>query len=890
MKRVNFGHKGGFPLEQETLIHLQRAYADDMLEALMARWSFDSNKTYLIKEASATEDGWIITKVARNETNPQSGESFAVVKSELLRLKFNGGIKNKIEKIDLRAGDSGILVYADGSTNRVYEEWIARYSDSGDIDVSTEVFEVPKVEDLLPRDGSKPMTGDLNLSNNDLVFNKADNDNIDHISYGDGSVPTDPNKPNPGYFDFVADGSKGDKGNAWLRSGGLVASTGIGIGVTLPTKPLEINAAGNTLKVTNLDAVSSQTALVIDSDGNVGRGTTGVGGFQLGMIMMWSGAIDEIPTGWALCNGVGGTPNLSGRFIVGYSAGDSDYNAIGDNGGEKTVRLTTAQMPSHSHTGSTGANGAHSHTYQRSIDGRGYETRADDQPHGAYSTTNTSSVGNHTHSLSINATGGGQPHENRPPYYTLAFIIYVGDDFVPTKVQAIERVNIQVSSDNRYSVTAILKPGFENLDNAAFHWETISGGTNTTGITIGYGTIAPGTYNLTVTPNPRDTYAAFSFTLTAQATPFIRVVPTSLGSSIPRAGGTYDVTIESNRPWERGIGIVGVTLSQASGNGGETIKLTVPENTGTSPRQGSLQFKHVSGSLNATVGWNQLGATITPAPISLNTNRINFEEFELLGEQRVELTTNLPWEIITTNNSVSVQPSSSILTGQRTETIRLYLDMDAQELSGSITFQTIQAGTSGQAILNWTAIMPNSDGGGGGLVDNCFDLESNVVMANGRSKKLRNIVVGDKLRGYDFPNRIDANSETYIEWSGMLKEATIAEVVVKDMIVKTVDSYVQLTMLDGTILNITKGHPLLVSKDQVEVSWIKPSELRSGLFLIDKDGKPKEIESKKTINKSLEIGVLDVENIDNYMIQGFIVHNAEIVRNTLTDAVIDVQK
>ena len=48
----------------------------------------------------------------------------------------------------------------------------------------------------------------------------------------------------------------------------------------------------------------------------------------------------------------------------------------------------------------------------------------------------TSSAGNHSHSLSINSagshthtinnTGGGKAHENRPPYYALAFIMYIG--------------------------------------------------------------------------------------------------------------------------------------------------------------------------------------------------------------------------------------------------------------------------------------------------------------------------------------------------------------------------------------------------------------------------------------------------------------------------------
>jgi hypothetical protein len=64
-----------------------------------------------------------------------------------------------------------------------------------------------------------------------------------------------------------------------------------------------------------------------------------------GAIIMWSGSPSEIPAGWALCNGTNGTPNLSGSFIVGYNASDSDYSSIGNTGGSKTH--------SHSVTGRT---------------------------------------------------------------------------------------------------------------------------------------------------------------------------------------------------------------------------------------------------------------------------------------------------------------------------------------------------------------------------------------------------------------------------------------------------------------------------------------------------------------------------------------------------------
>ncbi len=65
-----------------------------------------------------------------------------------------------------------------------------------------------------------------------------------------------------------------------------------------------------------------------------------------GAIMMWSGSLSNIPSGWALCNGSNGTPDLRNKFIVG--AGD-DY-VIGNNGGKKEITLEEKYLPPHSHT------------------------------------------------------------------------------------------------------------------------------------------------------------------------------------------------------------------------------------------------------------------------------------------------------------------------------------------------------------------------------------------------------------------------------------------------------------------------------------------------------------------------------------------------------------
>ena len=68
-----------------------------------------------------------------------------------------------------------------------------------------------------------------------------------------------------------------------------------------------------------------------------------------GAIMMWSGSLTNIPSGWALCNGSNGTPDLRNKFIVG--AGD-DYS-VGKNGGKEEITLEEKYLPPHSHTRGT---------------------------------------------------------------------------------------------------------------------------------------------------------------------------------------------------------------------------------------------------------------------------------------------------------------------------------------------------------------------------------------------------------------------------------------------------------------------------------------------------------------------------------------------------------
>ena len=154
--------------------------------------------------------------------------------------------------------------------------------------------------------------------------------------------------------------------------------------------------------------------------------------FPAGGIIMWSGSTGSIPSGWLLCDGNNGTPNLRDRFVIGAG---STY-AVGATGGSATTTLEVANLPSHTHTLST--DGAHSHsitdpghTHTVSIK---YDSSKGfiDESEGAYNpgslstgsaTTGISinSAGAHTHT--VGSTGSGTSFSNLPPYYALAFIM-----------------------------------------------------------------------------------------------------------------------------------------------------------------------------------------------------------------------------------------------------------------------------------------------------------------------------------------------------------------------------------------------------------------------------------------------------------------------------------
>lgn len=127
-----------------------------------------------------------------------------------------------------------------------------------------------------------------------------------------------------------------------------------------------------------------------------------------GAILMWAGALAVVPSGWALCDGNNGTPDLRDRFILGAAIGEEP----GATGGSHTKMLTTTELPGHTHTFTAASAGAHTHTGT---------TGAQSVSHTHNFTTG--SAGSHTHTGTTGTTGSGQAFDIRPKYYKLAFIM-----------------------------------------------------------------------------------------------------------------------------------------------------------------------------------------------------------------------------------------------------------------------------------------------------------------------------------------------------------------------------------------------------------------------------------------------------------------------------------
>ncbi len=154
------------------------------------------------------------------------------------------------------------------------------------------------------------------------------------------------------------------------------------------------------LTVTSPNTSTDRTITLPDA-----TGTLSVEGIPTGVIVMWSGAITNIPAGWVICDGTNGTPNLTDRFVI---------HADADSGGTRNVDATGGSHTSGAHTLSTSEMPSHTHTYTY---------RNAEQIHTSTGTGMQSWTGTSTGTSGSTGSGGSHTHTAIPQFHALAYIM-----------------------------------------------------------------------------------------------------------------------------------------------------------------------------------------------------------------------------------------------------------------------------------------------------------------------------------------------------------------------------------------------------------------------------------------------------------------------------------
>jgi hypothetical protein len=202
-------------------------------------------------------------------------------------------------------------------------------------------------------------------------------------------------------------------GNASVSTttGALVVVGGMGV-----TGNINVGSGSGNAIVANGNVVINGSLLV----------ASGAGLVPPGGIIAWSGAEINIPTGWLLCNGSNGTPDLRNRFIIGAGTGSS--YAVGATGGS-----ANSIVVSHTHSfsdttntsslvGTLTASKPPAATGIISVDATGLAGGGD----GAQASVTRYKIdASHSHTVSgtTDSTGSSGTNANLPPYYALCYIM-----------------------------------------------------------------------------------------------------------------------------------------------------------------------------------------------------------------------------------------------------------------------------------------------------------------------------------------------------------------------------------------------------------------------------------------------------------------------------------
>ena len=235
--------------------------------------------------------------------------------------------------------------------------------------------------------------------------NPANNTDVDGVNIAEGCPPSGINNAVREVMSHLKNWQDGSSGDNTTVAGTL-------------------NVTGNL----HLDGSAGTNGQFLTSAGTGVTPTwTTLTAFVSGMIMMWSGTVATIPSGWLLCDGTSGTPDLRNKFVIGANADDGGAAKTNVTGSyTQTGGSKDAINVSHTHTLTDSGHAHGAGSYKINTGGDAAQNSTNGAVFRSTIQTSTSVTGTSasaTTGISIASAGSSGTNANLPPYYALAYIM-----------------------------------------------------------------------------------------------------------------------------------------------------------------------------------------------------------------------------------------------------------------------------------------------------------------------------------------------------------------------------------------------------------------------------------------------------------------------------------
>jgi len=201
--------------------------------------------------------------------------------------------------------------------------------------------------------------------------------------------------------------------------------------------------------------------------------------------------------------------------------------------------------------------------------------------------------------------------------------------------------------------------------------------------------------------------------------------------------------------------------------------------------------------------------------------------------------------------------------------VNVQMTTSASNLSTTSTTVTIGGVARGWSLTTGGTSTPPGGGGGG-----CLVYGSNIMMADGTSKKVQDIVVGDSLEAITDTTLDESNEDAYKTWTApSLVNTTKTTSTVETVYV---DSYSWYYILNEKV-HATYEHPFLILRGDT-YSWERAEDILEGDFLVTNNLVLEKVWRKQRVDQEVQTYNFNVEDADTYIVENIVTHNSEQVK------------